>query len=78
MPGASDTLDEIFILSIDEINQYLPNESDRAAEEWWWLRSRGSIYTAALVSDIGIVNDYGRRVDNSYGVRPALWISLET
>ena len=47
---------------------------------WWWLRSPGNgSDTAALVGSDGGVDMNGNGVDNVYGgVRPALWLNLET
>ncbi|MDR1712954.1 MAG: DUF6273 domain-containing protein [Coriobacteriales bacterium] len=79
--------DKVFLLSIDEAKQYFSSDSDRIAktsdddaEFWWWLRSpgRGS-YVAAFVDEDGIVFADGSEVDFSLnGVRPALWLNLES
>ena len=54
---------------------------DGEATCWWWLRSPGGLqYTAAYVSLVGGgVSSYGDTVSNDYnGVRPALWINLDS
>jgi hypothetical protein len=47
---------------------------------WWWLRSPGySPYSAARVNIGGFVHLFGIIVnDSSGGVRPALWLNLES
>ena len=75
---------KVFLLSIDEANKYFQNDAARIANyngqpTWWWLRSPGlSSYLAANVNDDGHVNDRGYSVYNEGGVRPALWLNLES
>jgi len=77
------TFDNIFLLSLSEVNQFLVNDSDRVSKlsgkpDWWWLRSPGggSVY-AAIVDKDGKISDGGNMVNNtSGGIRPALWIKL--
>jgi type II secretory pathway pseudopilin PulG len=97
--GGSATDDYVFLLSIDEAEQYFSSRSDRIAKTsderagWWWLRSPGDdSYHAAVVLDGGAVledgwrvnADFGRAattdssVDYNLGVRPALWLNLES
>ena len=46
---------------------------------WWWLRSPGYFsHNAASVYDDGLVGDHGYIVSNGGGVRPALWLNLES
>lgn len=51
-----------------------------AATCWWWLRSPGYIQSyAAVVGDDGSVLYYGNGVNcDDDGVRPALWINLDS
>jgi len=84
--GGNDTVDKIFLLSIDEVNGYFSDNTSRIAyfisgnTSWWWLRSPGfSTGRAAYVSGSGDVGLYGRDVGISPGgVRPALWLNLES
>ena len=80
--GGEETLDKIFLLSIDEAQGYFTDNKDRVAKyeesaSWWWLRSPG-IYAhfAALVNVVGYVTERGYNVDFQHGVRPALWLNL--
>ncbi len=48
---------------------------------WWWLRSPGydSDYAAYVgYGDYGSLNHYGSSVDDDLGVRPALWVNLDS
>ena len=91
-PGNA-TQDQVFLLSSTEANQYFSSDSARECEPtdyavangayvngncWWWLRSPGcTLYSAANVIDVGVVDEIGFFVDDvSYAVRPALWIDL--
>lgn len=81
-PGNA-TQDKIFLLSINEVNKYFISDSDRINSGelyFWWLRSPGcSSKSVALVGPFGSVNCDG--VDGNgfiWGVRPALWINLES
>lgn len=50
--------------------------------EWWWLRSPGcSVRDAAGIHDDGVICVLGDDVNNEIdpcGVRPALWLNLES
>lgn len=70
----------IFLLSIEEANKY-----DITIPEYvlldtvWWLRSPGDEKTgAAGVYGCGIINTEGYYVNEYGGVRPALWLSLDS
>ncbi|MCL2079119.1 MAG: DUF6273 domain-containing protein [Oscillospiraceae bacterium] len=84
-PGGNNTVDKIFLLSIDEAQQYFANDSARVAYEsdgrarWWWLRSPGidANYVAYVDYEYGSISDFGMSSDDySYGVRPAMWVKL--
>lgn len=79
------TNDKIFLLSIDEAKKYFSSDDERKARNvngstaWWWLRSPGSYYiTTAEVRGEGYINQRGYGVNYSNGVRPALWIDLNS
>ncbi|MDR0197803.1 MAG: DUF6273 domain-containing protein [Oscillospiraceae bacterium] len=82
-PGGNDTTDKIFLLSIDEANEYFSDDNARVAynsegnASGWWLRSPGSlsIYAANVFLN-GSVNVLGNHVFVNGGVRPALWLNL--
>ena len=119
-PGGNDTIDKIFLLSIEEVVQYFGDSglvgigatmgaygrsaylhpgllgpwvrdhynSARTARDAdgivhnWWLRSPGSRPNkAAFVNSFGFLHICGMYVlmswEAHYGVRPALWLSLE-
>jgi len=78
--GGNDTKDKIFLLSIDEISQYFPDDSTRIAyttyrnASWWWLRAPG-YYTdsAAFINIDGLIIYNGHYADlDVLGVRPDL------
>lgn len=78
--GGNSTADNIFLLSIEEANKY-----DITIPEYvlldtvWWLRSPGDEKTgAAGVYGGGIINTEGYYVNEYGGVRPALWLSLDS
>lgn len=101
-PGNA-TTDKVFLVSINEANQYFDNDEagkcvpttyakangastnssctkGGAATCWWWLRSPGRYqnYAADVFYD-GTGHSYGSNVnDSSDGVRPALWIELDS
>lgn len=83
--AGEDVLDRVFLLSIPEIYQYLPHGSERIVDTgdgkvcWWWLRSPGSFRTkASYVADGGNVAVSGCDAVKVNGVRPAIWIRLES
>jgi len=75
-PGGNNTVDKIFLLSIDEYKAYKNIISNAAY--WWWLRSPGYHGgRAAGVGSDGRVYVHGNDVDrDDSGVRPALWIKI--
>lgn len=74
--GGRNTSDRVFILSVEEIEKYLPDQADRAMGKWWWARTPGmNLQSVAAVYADGSIYDYGIR-DNytDGGVRPAMWL----
>ena len=72
------TEDHIFLLSLEEVEAYFGDGSEAA--EPWWTRTPGiDQRLRAVVGETGTVNTYGWRCNNPLGgVRPAMWISLES
>ena len=78
-PGGSPTTDNVFLLSIKDVADTFFYDPTIANGFWWWLRSPGSNPSeAALVSDLGRVNTRGGNVNRDLGVRPAMWIKLDS
>ncbi len=90
--GGDSTEDNIFLLSINEAQQYSFSDEERKAsykksgmELDWWLRSPGKENNnAAVMESDGTVNEEGIEVNNKSGgidinisVRPALWVTLD-
>lgn len=63
------------LLSVKEAKNL--DEDMLKASSNWWLRSPGGydILAAFVNGEYGLVHDYGRNVEESFGVRPALKIS---
>jgi hypothetical protein len=77
--GGNDTIDKIFLLSIDEKMVLDPrNAKYQGKIEWWWLRSisrdGGPVHTYYY----GGIDFNGANPDYAWGVRPALWLNLES
>ena len=76
--------DKVFLLSINEVEQYFYYDHDRIAEfngesHEWWLRSPGNAGCVAVVRRDGRIYSVGWEVDTAYGgIRPAIWIKLES
>jgi len=79
----NDTLDKVFLLSVEEVERYLPSQKSRVAKiektkQPWWLRSSGSNNTkAAIITKDGEIRTDGKTVSEKAGVRPAMWISID-
>jgi len=70
--------DDGYILN-DQYNDARIAEYGSEGASWWWLRSPGSDQNgAASVLNVGIVILHGSTVVNEGGVRPALWLNLES
>ncbi len=81
-PGGVST-DKVFLLSIHEAKRLFANNQARANGSSWWLRSPGDYpTTAAVVYGNGEVDARGYFVFNCHdygpGVRPALWLNLNS
>ena len=87
--GGNNTQDKIFLLSYAEAWKYFGSDSARVStltkyakaqrgdSDSWWLRSPGYFQNfAALVNSFGARNYYS--VNLTRGVRPALWVNLES
>ena len=80
--AGEDTVDKIFLLSIEEARNLMPGESKRAAkidghEAEWWLRTPGDCENCAShVYRDGFIRYSGGFVGYDYGVRPVLRLSL--
>ena len=80
--GGNEVGDYIFLLSLEEVEQYFEDHDDRMAKyiedgTWWWLRSPGHYDGyAAYVLGGGWVSDRIFSVDTPGGVRPALYLNL--
>ena len=74
----SATEDRVFLLSVQEIEQYYPAENSRAIGMVYWTRSsaRRSDTAAMCVTESGAFSTEDVR-DKACGVRPALWMKLE-
>ena len=73
-----------FLLTVDQIRKYMPNEIDRIATDeddqttWYWTASPhiGNGYNVRNIIPSGNVIYYG--ADSSFGVAPACWINLKS
>ena len=76
-----ETLDKVFLLSVDEAQRLFSDNEDRLAtynnrvREWWLRTSSERERIAGTVNDKGMVQDYnGVYMESEYtGVRPAIW-----
>jgi len=90
-PGRESTVTaKVFLLSDEEVTEYIIGNADDNGKEWitendqgtdsddWWLRSPGTHeYYAKYVFCTGDVVVFGeRRATELGGVRPAMWIRL--
>lgn len=85
--GDRETMDLVFLLSIEEVNKYFgdarctstvasANNGDVGYHSWL-LRTPGDDLTrVAFVDWDGSINNFGYAVDSYRGVRPAMWIDL--
>jgi hypothetical protein len=85
--GGNNTVDKIFLLSIDEAKKYLPTKKDQQAYYAgidsgnsgaidWWLRSPGAGKNGAAVVRNAEIYESGYGALGINGVRPALYLNL--
>ena len=76
--AGNDTVDKVFLLSIQEAEEYFAGDKDRKTETFdsWWLRTPGrkSQSAATYVSASGSISTGGYSGSNQVGLRPALWL----
>ena len=84
-PGGNDTIDRVFLLSVEEVKEYFPDEKTRLAEEIdtgqtrsWLLRSPGRENNWNSTVDREHGNFTGGYAEN-HGpyIRPAMWLSTK-
>jgi hypothetical protein len=62
----------------DEYNDARIAYDFNGAVSWWWLRTPGGFSSRAVsVTNDGWLNINGNNIDYIYGIRPALWLSLQ-
>jgi hypothetical protein len=86
IPAGNDTVDRVFLLSINEVRKYFPTRSERSSYrsmndvlypgyEWaWWLRSPGFDNFFGIVVALGGVDSDEFMVSHAWGIRPAMWL----
>ena len=81
--GGNDTKDKVFLLSLDEVEQYFSSDDERVAKysgevNWWWLRSPGfsEVYAAYVELDGDVYSDGDLVINDLGGIRPAIWVNL--
>ena len=78
--GCRDTVDKIFLLSLEEVELYFPSNAERMARYHgltcsWWLRSPDICQNRArIVAYDGDAGGYGPFVNELSGIRPALYL----
>ncbi|MCD7743157.1 MAG: S-layer homology domain-containing protein [Oscillospiraceae bacterium] len=82
--GGNSTTDSVFLLSLDEAENYLSGTDliiatdDAGTAVWWYLRSPGEATdVAAGVSSAGVIDYHGTAtgVAGEDAIRPAMWVS---
>ena len=74
----------VFLLSTNQAKAYFSSDDARKAMydgsycNWWLITPGHDSQYAAYVDDGGYVNGFGYGVYGTCGVRPALWINLES
>ncbi len=88
--GGNNTQDKIFLLSYAEAWKYFGSDSARVStptkyakaqysySDRWWLRSPGYWQAGAALVDFDGSRTNSYSVETTYGVRPALWVNLES
>ncbi len=86
-PQGKDTIDKIFLLSVQAVKKYFTSDAKRRCSApfsepdnigSWWLKTMGKdSHSAAFVDYNGVIHEEGASINNDdYCVRPAMWITL--
>lgn len=77
--GGNNTNDVFFLLSISEVNYYMPRYFNRSIGPRWWLRTPGDSNDKSMyIGSDGQRQYFGYNVDAELGIRPAVWINTES
>ena len=77
--GGVPTTDKVFLLSIDEAKELFADNLARSNGSEWWLRSPGEKQSdTAYVYYTGDITESGTTPYKKFGVRPALWLNLNS
>lgn len=87
--GGNDTQDYVFVLSVDEAEKYLIDQTIAKLQATayadakehnrylsYWLRSPGRLNDDAAIVEYGKVDVYGAVTTFDHAVRPSVWIDL--
>ena len=77
-----DTEDQVFLLSVSEVNKYLKTDDIRCAGDAWFLRTtihknENSTTTYAIYVSKSGTMDNAYLVTAKNGIRPAMWVDLK-
>jgi len=74
------TTDKVFLLSCEEAETLFKCDEERRLGKMWWLRSPGfhGFLAAFVYGEYGGVRAAGFYVEGVFGVRPALWMNLDS
>lgn len=87
--GGKDTVDKVFLLSVEEANALFASDEDRKCLGEWWLRtsrdkdmdSTKDSFEACFAIDVyttgNINSEYGTKINESIGVRPVMWVRID-
>lgn len=71
------TNDKVFILNYDEARKYFPTNDNRKTDDSWWLINSYSSNLYKYVINENGVHENSPRVNESEGIRPAVWVKIE-
>lgn len=76
--NGADTKDKAFVFNLKELDEYLPDQKDRAIGDWWWLRGHGCSNTnqQAVYNDGTVYADGVGSHHDDVGVRAAMWVNV--
>ncbi|MCC8111507.1 MAG: DUF6273 domain-containing protein [Ruminococcus sp.] len=77
--GGNDTDDKIFLLSLNEVEEYM-TKSERNDENWWWVRSSGNCQYGEMkfyhINGKSVVGRFEYDIAREHGVRPSMNLKL--
>jgi hypothetical protein len=75
--GLKEYTDKVFLLSDEQVNEYMSDKTLRKFEDGWWILGRATYPSYQLLIDPETGEIHETTVEDNRSIRPAMWIKLD-